>query len=180
MKHKQYERWILDEIVLDNQQQKELESHLLTCKSCQALQAGWNATRLLISNATAHTPQPGFANRWQMTIARKCQIEKVRRYRISMFMLVVAAFLGAITYALFTGSIMQSIANGITILSDLFVRLTSGFSTLGYWVNRLPIFVPISLGFLLFGLFTAFVMAGMFFLWNLRQRKLQPNEIKID
>lgn len=179
MKHKQFEQWILDEDLLNTSQRSELENHLISCKSCQVLQTGWNASRQLINNATHQKPTPGFSDRWQQTIIRKCQIQKVRRYRISMFILLVAAFLGTIAYSLATGSIMQSIANGITMLSDAFVSITEGYSNLGYWLNSLPVFVPVSIGFIVFGFFSAFMMAGAFFLWNLRQRKFATNEIEI-
>jgi hypothetical protein len=180
MKHKQFEKWILDEQPLDASQKMALEIHLRSCGACRSLQAGWVASKQLIAQSVMHAPAAGFSQRWQQTVIKKCQIEKVRRYRIAMFLLVVIAFAGAVTYMIATGTVMQYFANGIAILSDLIIKVTTGLSTVGFWFNRLPLAIPLSIGFFIFGLFSAMMMAAVFFLWNLKQRKLQANEIIID
>ena len=180
MKHKQYEILILEDKSLSIQESNKLETHLQSCKSCRALQTGWNASNQLIRHASPHQPAPGFAARWQQTIIKKRQIEKVRRYRLSMFFLLVLAFTGAVAYLVVSGSVMQSLANGFAILSNLTVKVTNGLSTLGYWIQSVPIISPLLVGFLLFGFFSAFMMSGIFFIWNLNRRDLVLNEIKAD
>lgn len=177
MKHKLYERWILDEMSLTRAQQQKLASHLHTCKSCLALQTGWTASKKLISLTATHQPATGFSDRWQQTIIKKSQIEKVRRYRLTIFGLVLLAFASTLTYTIASGSLMQTFANGIAVFSNVFMKITNGLSSIGYWLNHLPIVVPLTAGFAFFGLLTAFMMSGIFFLWNIRKRKLQPNEI---
>ena len=178
MKHKQFENLILNDMPLSTKEKKELETHLQTCQSCRALQAGWVASRLLIGHAAPHQPASGFTARWRQTIIKKQQIEKVRRYRLSIFFLLVLAFTGAVAYMVISGSVMQSLANGFAVVSDLTIKVTNGLSTLGYWVQNAPIIIPITVGFLLFGFFSAFIMSGIFFLWNLKRRELVLNEIK--
>ena len=180
MKHKQYESWILDEASLTDHQQVELNSHLALCKKCCILNSRWTASKKLISQSIYQKPDPGFAERWQKTCIRKEQVAKIRRYRLSLFGLMLLAFLSSLTYLLASGSFMQLFANGFTMISELAVSLTNGLSSLGYWLSRLPIAVPITAGFIFIGLINAFVMVGLFFLWNLKQRKFQANEIPLD
>jgi len=180
MKHKQFERWILDDAPLDIQQRQALDAHLLSCQSCRVLQKGWSASKQLITQSAQHKPAPGFTARWQQTVIKERQIEKIRRYRISMFFLIVAVFMGALTYLITSGQAMQSLANSLSIFSDLIIKTTSGLSTMRYWFNRLPVAVPFTIGFVFFGFLSAFMMVGIFFLWNIQQRKLQTHEVKID
>jgi hypothetical protein len=178
MKHKQYEKIILNDKPLTQQEKNELETHLQTCQSCRTLHAGWVASSQLISHAAPYHPAPGFTTRWQQTIIKKRQVEKVRRYRLSIFILSVLAFAGAVAYMVISGSVMQSLANGFAFLSNLMIKVTNGLSTLGYWTQSVPIIIPLIVGFLLFGLFSAFMMSGIFFIWNLNRRELALNEIK--
>ena len=76
-----------------------------------------------------------------------------------------------------TESFIQVFANGFSMISELIIGITTSLSNLGYWLSRLPIAVPITVGFLLFGLFNAFLLAGIFFLWNLKQRNLLTDGI---
>jgi len=79
-----------------------------------------------------------------------------------------------------SGSLLSAFANGVAMVSNLFMNLTNSISSIGFWFNDLPIAVPITAGVASLGLFSAFTMAGMFFLLNLRKRKLQTNEIEAD
>jgi len=177
MKHKQYENWILDDAPLSDAQQHELDTHLEVCKNCQLLLRGWVASKQLITQSTMQTPTLGFTDRWQKTRIRKCQIEKLRRHRLTLFGLVLLTFVSSIIYILVSGSFMQMFANVFTMVLEIVVGITNGLSTIGYWLSRLPIAVPITAGFIYFGLLSSFVIVGIFFLWNLNQRKLQTNEI---
>jgi len=177
MKHKQYKNLILNDIPISTQESKALETHMQTCQSCRALQTGWVASRQLIDHAAPHHPAPGFTARWQQTIIKKQQIEKVRRYRLSIFFLLVLAFAGAVAYMVISGSVKQSLANGFTIISELAIKATNGLSTLGYWVQSVPVVILLTAGFVLFGFFSAFTLSGIFFIWNLNRRELALNEI---
>jgi len=180
MKHKQYESWILDEAPLTDKQQQELDAHLKICKSCRVLRRSWVSSKQLITQSATQFPAPGFTNRWQMTVLKKYRIEKVRRYRLTFFVSILLAFASSVIYMLISGSFMQMFANGFTMISEIVMGVTNGLSTISYWLSRLPIAVPVTAGFIFFGMINAFIMVGIFFLWNLKQRKLQANEISLD
>jgi len=180
MKHKLYEKWILSEIPLGKQQQSQLNAHLEICENCRVLHRNWIASKKLIMQSINQKPAPGFTGRWQETIIIKEQVAKIRRFRLSLFGLLLLAFFSSIIYLLVSGSFMQQFANGFTMISEVAVSLTNGLSDLGYWLNHLPIAVPITAGFIFFGLINSFLMVGIFFLWNLKQRKFQTNEILLD
>jgi hypothetical protein len=180
MKHKLYENWILNEVPLEKQQLSQLNAHLESCESCRVLSKNWTASKKLIIQSIDQKPAPGFSNRWQEMIIIKEQVEKIRRFRLSMFGLLLLGFFTSIFYLIASGSFMELFANGFTMISKFAVNLTNGLSSLGYWLGRIPLAVPITAGFLFFGLINAFLMVGIFFLWNLKQRKFQTNEIHPD
>jgi hypothetical protein len=180
MKHKQYENWILDEAPLTDAQQYKLDAHLKVCESCRVLHRSWIASKQLILQSTTQVPAAGFTNRWQITILKKCRIEKVRRYRLTLFGLILLASASSVIYMLVSGSFMQMFANWFTMISEIVMGVTNGLSTISYWLSRLPIAVPVTAGFIFFGMINAFVMVGIFFLWNLMQRKLLADEISVE
>jgi predicted anti-sigma-YlaC factor YlaD len=180
MKHKLFENWILSDIPLEKQQQSQLKAHLENCESCRLLFRNWTTSKKLIEQSIHQKPAPGFTSRWKETIIIKEQVAKIRRFRLSLLGLLLMAFLTSFIYLIVSGSFMELFANGFTMISELAVGLTYGLSNIGYWLGRLPIAVPITAGFIFFGLINAFLMAGIFFLWNLKQRKFQTNEIHLD
>jgi len=180
MKHKQYERWILDEVFLTDIQQQKLETHLEVCESCRVLRESWIASKQLITQSAMQIPTPGFTNRWQAACFKKCKLEKLQRHRLTLFGLILLAFASSIIYLLVSGSSLRMFANGFTIISEIVMGVTNGLSTISFWLSHLPIAVPITAGFIFFGLINAFIMVSLFFLWNLKQRKLLTDEISVD
>ncbi len=180
MKHKQYESWVLDEAPLTTAQQQKLDAHLEVCESCRVLYRSWIASKQLITQSIMQVPALGFTDRWQTTVHKKYQIEKVRRYRLTLFGLLLLAFASSVVYLLVSGSFIQMFTNGFTMILEMVMGLTNSLSTIGYWLSRLPIAVPITAGFIFFGLINSFVMVGIFFLWNLKKRKLLAYEISMD
>jgi predicted anti-sigma-YlaC factor YlaD len=180
MNHKQFEKWILDEPQLNASQEKELKQHLAVCTECRRLQTGWQASKQLLSQTNARTPAPGFDQRWGEYVVKKRQIEKVRRYRLTLFSLLMIAFATSLTYMVASGSFMFMLADIFNAISNMIIGITRGLSSLGSWLYQMPVAVPISIGFIFFGLMNAFIMVGVFILWDLKQRKLQTNEIQAD
>ena len=176
MKHKQFENWIVGEASLTYEQQGQLDKHLNDCSSCRRLQIGWKASKQLIHQSAAHTPSPGFAARWEQTLIRKKQLENIRNFRLTLLGLILLALATSIGYVWVTGSAAPLFANSITLFSDLVMGISYGLSTIGYWVNNLPIAVPITAGFFFLGLVNAFALACIFLIWNLNNRKLLVNE----
>jgi hypothetical protein len=171
MKHKQYEKWILDGEILTAKKEAELASHITLCEECARLQSSWMVSKNLLETAIEKAPKEGFANRWQETILRKQRVEKIRQYRLALFGLLMLSFLSALVFLIASGSIGQMLATTLNGIAHFLISITNGLSTFGYWIRRLPVYIPLTAGFILFGLVNAFLMAGVFMLWNLKNRK---------
>lgn len=180
MKHLPYENWILDEPELTGEDVKSLSQHLAVCKQCTQLKIGWEASKALLIQSKFIAPAPGFSTRWQNAILKKCQTEKVRRYRITMFGLITLAFAASLTYVVASGSLMQILANFINSIIQTVFNITNSLSALGLWITKLPTAVPLAAGFILFGLVNAFLMAAVLLFWNLKNRKTHLHEISLD
>ena len=180
MKHSQYKHWILDESVLKPEERKMLKEHLAVCKDCRQLKAGWEASQKMLVKPVLAAPAPGFTDRWQSTLARKIRTEKVRRYRLAVTGFVLLGFVASLVYMIASGSFLHVLADSFNSLTHLLIAITNGLSTLGVWLGRLPIAVPIAVGFILFGLMTAFLMTMAFALWNINNRKRLAYETASD
>jgi len=180
MKHLPYENWILDEPKLKPEEIKTLLHHLATCDQCRQLKRGWEASKSLLTKTKLAIPAPGFSARWQNTVIQKCKTEKVRRYRTTMFSLLVLTFLASVTYMVASGSFMQVLANSLNSIIQSVIVVTHSLSNLGLWINRMPTAVPLAAGFLFFGLINSFLMSAVFFIWNLRNRKTYVHETSLD
>ena len=180
MKHLPYENWILDKPKLTREEIKSLTDHLAVCKQCSLLKSGWEASKVLLTQTKLIAPAPGFTARWQNTLIRKCKTEKVRRYRITLFGLLILAFSASLTYMVASGTFMQILANFFNSIIQMIIALTNGLSTLGLWVNKLPTAVPLAAGFLFFGLVNTFLMSAVFLFWNLKNRKKLVHETSMD
>jgi hypothetical protein len=180
MNHKQFENWILDEPELGQNQKKELQEHLAVCSDCRQLDIGWQASKELLKQAAPKAPQPGFKQRWLVLAEKKKQMVKVRRYRLTLLTLLSLAFATSLTYMVSSGYFLHMLADIFNSVSTLIIALTNSLSFLGSWLYKVPIAVPLSIGFVLFGFLNAFIMMGIFTLWNLKQRKLQVNEVQAD
>lgn len=179
MKHSQYEHWILDDLTLTETEQMELLEHIQACESCRKLQAGWKAGKLLLSKAEIAIPADGFTIRWQSTFNRKCQTEKVRRYRLTIVGFLFIALISLPVYQFASGSISHLFANLFNSLTGLFFAISNGLASFGYAINRLPAAYPLAIGFVIFGFINAFFVASMFTLWNIKQKDLVVNEITL-
>lgn len=171
MKHSQYKHWILDDITLPIEQKRLLAQHLTACDECRQLKHGWDASRELLVSSAMAVPAHGFTSRWQETYQRKCRLEKVRRYRITLAGLLLLAFIASLTYMVASGSFLHILANFFTSLTQLILAVTRGLTYLGYWLGRLPVVVPLVGGFLFIGVITSFTMTALFALWNIQNRK---------
>ncbi len=180
MKHSQFKHWILDEGILKPEDRKVLKEHLAGCKDCRQLKAGWEASQKMLFKPVLAAPAPGFADRWQSTLASKIRTEKVRRYRLAVTGFVLLGFVASLVYMIASGSFLHVLADSFNSLTHLLIAITNGLSTLGVWLGRLPIAVPIAAGFILFGLMTAFLMTMAFALWNINNRKKLAYETASD
>jgi len=180
MKHSQFKHWILDEDVLKPEERKMLKEHLSGCKECRQLKAGWKASQKMLEKPIMAAPAPGFAGRWQSTLARKVRAEKVRRYRLAVSAFVLLGFFASLVYMIASGSFLHVLADSFNSFTHILIVITHGLSTIGFWLGRLPIAVPIAAGFILFGLMTAFLLTMAFTLWNINNRKKLAHETASD
>jgi len=171
MKHKQYENWILDGDTLSSKKKAELASHIAVCEECAHLQTGWMISKRLLEKATEKAPEKGFTNRWQETILRKQRVEMLRRYRLTLLGLLGLSFISTLVFLIASGSLEQMLASTLNGIAEFLIAITNGLSTLGFWIHRLPIYIPLTAGFILFGIVNAFLLASIFMLWNLKNRK---------
>ncbi|MBM3138193.1 MAG: hypothetical protein FJZ98_08405 [Chloroflexi bacterium] len=122
-------------------------------------------------------PAPGFADRWHATVARKVRTDKIRSQRLTVSGFVLLGFAASLIYIIASGSFLHMLADSFNSFMQLVIAITNGLSTLGLWLGRLPIIVPIAAGIILFGLMTAFLMTMAFALWNINKRKKLVYEI---
>ena len=180
MKHKQYEHWILDEeSVLTEDQKKELAGHLSQCSACRSLQAGWASSKKLLEKAPLMQPASDFTSRWEKTLERKMRAEKVLRYRLTWFAILLLSTIGILSYFLISGRFSLLLANSFNTLSRLIFGITVGLSDFGYWIRSLPMLVPISTGFILFGFMSAFLAVTLMVYIDLKNRRMLPDEVQV-
>lgn len=180
MNHLPYEGWILDEPELTNKEKESFANHLLTCKHCRQLKVGWEISKNCLNHPNTVLPASGFTNRWQKTLVRRINTEKVRRYRLSMFGVLMLIFTTSLIYTIASGSFLQILANFFSAIIRSIIAITNGLSSFGLWINKIPRTIPIAAGFIFLGLSTALMLAVVFLLWNLKNRKKSVYEITMD
>ena len=180
MKHLPFEKWILDEPKLTSEEIKALSVHLAVCKQCSLLKSGWEASKVLLTQAKLIGPNPGFSSRWQKILIKKCRTERIRRYRITLISFLILTFTVSLTYMVASGSFMQILANFFNSIIQMIITFIKSISTLGLWINKLPTAVPLAAGFIFFGLVNAFLIAAVFLFWNVKNRKTLINEASMD
>lgn len=127
MKHLQFENWILQDSILDQEHHRELQTHLKQCSQCLNLHQATHQIKHLFKNAPVPESQPGFSTRLMR------RIEKVERRKNRLIMGIT---LGVISLATFTmlvsvGFQLNSAAAGfpqmllemITLVANWFVFL---------------------------------------------------------
>jgi hypothetical protein len=176
MKHLPYENWILDESYLCDTDSEMLIQHLASCRQCSRIKSGWEASKALLSKPKFILPAPGFTTRWQNSLIRKCSSEKVRRFRITVFALSLLIFSASLIYMVANGSFMLLLANFFNSLIQAAIAITNGLASIGVWVNKMPFYIPLAVGFVFFGLINAFLMSAVFTIWNLKRVKAEVHE----
>jgi anti-sigma factor RsiW len=70
MKHQQFENWILQDTTLDQEDHRELQTHLKQCSQCLALYQATAQIAHLFKTTPAPEPQPDFSSRWLIRTER--------------------------------------------------------------------------------------------------------------
>jgi hypothetical protein len=108
MKHQQFENWILMDIELNKEQQRELHGHLKQCSQCQALYQASHQITHLFRTAPVPVPAAGFSNRWME------QIDKAEKRKNRLILLITLGVISLATLILLStvGLRLRSVVGG--------------------------------------------------------------------
>ncbi len=176
MKHKSYKTWILENPPLNQNEKKQLSEHLADCPQCRQLHTNWLKIEELIINASIHKPAPGFSKRWHFTLAKRREQEKTNRVRRTLIAIVLLMMTGSLVYFIQNNLFMNWLVVALNASTSFFIAITKGLAGIGNWMSEKPA-AAFSVGFLLFGFAVAFLMAGVFTLWQVLKREHAENAI---
>lgn len=130
MKHKQFERWILLNSDLNQDQLRELHQHLKSCSQCQALYQSIHQLNHLFKTAPAPTPAPDFSARWLK------RIEKVERRRNNLILGVTLAVISLAT-ALLLSIVGLEIRSAVDFFPQMLLQLITRIAEWLVFINQL-------------------------------------------
>lgn len=133
MKHLPYESWILDETPLNEDQQHDLNAHLLTCQTCTSLRLSWQDVRHQIETAPQIQPSPGFSARWKASLKERRLADEARQRRLVWVWTASIAWAVLLSLAVIYLPRVSSIQILIAFVEAL-VGITTGISA---WVTLL-------------------------------------------
>lgn len=127
MKHQQFENWILQDSILDQEHHRELQTHLKQCSQCLNLHQATHQIKHLFKNAPVPESQPGFSTR----LMRRIEKVERRKNRLIMGITLGVISLATITMLVSVGFQLNSAAAGfpqmllemITLVANWFVFL---------------------------------------------------------
>lgn len=115
MNHQPFETWLLNEVALDAQQQRELDSHLRSCAYCAALVK----TARVLRSVKMAVPAQGFATRFQTRLAAEKAADRRRRILGSIFFALGGMLLLGWLASPYLAGFFQSPANWIAALVQM-------------------------------------------------------------
>ncbi len=143
MDHQPYETWLLDDLYLTPEQERDLRAHLRSCSSCAAL-AGAN---LALRSAPMKVPAEGFALRFQTRLVAQRAVQR-KRTIFGVFLLILASigllvWIGMPYVSLLSISPAVFTSDAVSEMIHLGLVLRA-FSTVGdVLFNVLVTFVPV-------------------------------------
>ncbi len=167
MNHRPFEDWLLDDLPLDPQQQRDLQSHLRDCVSCSAIAD----SNLALRGTRLMSPQPGFTSRFGVRLARR-RTEQRWRQVIGTVLLVLTG-LGFVW--VFAGPIVEDVitspAAWIAAVVGYFLFVVTSLSALSeagaVLLRVLPSFISPAGWFV-----TLLALTGLVALWGMVLRRL--------
>ncbi len=99
MPHQPFEEWLLAAHELRPAEAAKLEAHLRECSACRALAAGWVEAERRLQAAPLLAPRPGFAERWQTTLAAR----EIAQRRWQAWLVLGLCVSGAVVLAVILG-----------------------------------------------------------------------------
>jgi hypothetical protein len=130
MKHQQYENWILESSVLDQEHHRELQAHLKKCSHCLALYQATTQITHLFKTAPTPEPQANFSARW-MIRAEKAEKRKNQ--------LILGITLGTISLAtiILLISVGFQVNTAIASFPQMLLKLVSTIASWFVFLNQL-------------------------------------------
>ena len=127
MKHQQYETWILMGTKLNQEQQRELQSHLKGCSVCLSLHKAVHQINHLFNTSPVLEPSPGFSTRWVTKIEKAENRKNQLILGVTLFVISVATLLLLSTVGLQIRSALayfpQMMLKMVTTIADWIVFL---------------------------------------------------------
>jgi len=96
MKHQQFENWILQDTILDQEEHRDLQIHMKQCSQCLALYQATTQIAHLFKTAPAPEPQLDFSSRWLM------RVEMVERRKNRLILGITLGVISLATVILLT------------------------------------------------------------------------------
>jgi hypothetical protein len=81
MVHQPFEKWIVEETPLTDEEEHLLRNHLQQCAECRRLQSNLQGLDDLLTKAAMVAPAAGFTQRWQAGLAEKRALKQRRQVR---------------------------------------------------------------------------------------------------
>ncbi|HAF61825.1 MAG TPA: hypothetical protein DCK95_05820 [Anaerolineaceae bacterium] len=178
MNHKQFERWILDDSPLNEEQQQILDAHLLTCEHCQKLNHGWKNSLKAITASPYIAPAAGFSDRWQSKLRFEKKRRSIVRMRVILFSSILLVLVSLLTYIVLSGSLGEFLANLITSSTHILLFLTHGIANLSNFIQEIPSLVRWSAGIFLVGVANIFVILLVVILWKAKKNQEEWQEVR--
>ncbi len=126
MSHQPYEKWLLSEEVISQQDKESLKIHLQECKSCQDLHYAWQAVEQEFAINAQVEPQSGFDQRWEIRLEKTRETRRQKRITVSIGITLGFSLLA-------TWSILLADLTNFSLSSFL----GNLFATLGQFVSRI-------------------------------------------
>jgi hypothetical protein len=155
MCHKPFENWILEQTQLNVEERRNLEMHLETCQQCKRLQSNWQAVHVKLSTARKASPAAGFAARWQETLQRRIeeqrmkQVLQVRRFFLFLGTASLTSLILLIVFAVLGGSMLNQLAstlNRINAAAEWVGNLQGYFFSLLHFTSpAVPLIIWVSI-----------------------------------
>jgi hypothetical protein len=178
MNHKQFEKWILNDSHLSEEQKQALDAHLLTCENCRKLQHGWENSLTQIRTSNFIAPAAGFSERWQNKLQLEKKKQSIVRRRIILFCGILLTLVSLFAYIVLSGSLGEFLANLITLGTHLLLFFTQGITNLSSFYQGIPSLVRWSAGIFLVGIANIFVILLAVILWKARKNQKEWQEVQ--
>jgi hypothetical protein len=167
MNHRPFEDWLVEDLPLSTDQNRELQSHLRGCDSCAAIAE----SNLALRSARVISPAPGFTVRWQerLVAARRTQHQRLIAGMLSF------SLSGLFLLALLTGPVLRSLIGSPAVwISTLVQTLLFSYTMLAAVVEASAVFlrvvpnlVPPFVWLVLFSTMSGLGLLGSVSIWRL-------------